>query len=278
MVVLMSGFNATSHGSQDFYPTYLQSQLGMDPTQITVITVVGQIGALIGAMCIGYISTFAGRRLTMLTAAVFGGAILPAYVLPKNMSLVACAFFEQFFVGGIWGIIAIHFRCRHSSNNHIGPIPIHLLELSPPALRSLLVGFTYQLGNLASSASATIQAIIAERFPLPPSATGDKRYDYGKVIGIFMGTIWAYDFFWLFLGPEMTQEERNEEADDAIQYERLKKEGMSLTQIGSARARGEFKSIRTRDTMDEEKGQPEHMEGDVARVESKEVSAEHIEN
>ena len=107
MVVLMSGFNATSHGSQDFYPTYLQSQLGMDPTQITVITVVGQIGALIGAMCIGYVSTFAGRRLTMMTAAVCGGAILPAYVLPKNMSLVACAFFEQFFVGGIWG--KLHF-------------------------------------------------------------------------------------------------------------------------------------------------------------------------
>ena len=103
MVVLMSGFNATSHGSQDFYPTFLQSQLGMDPSQITVITVVGQIGALIGATCIGYISTFAGRRLTMLTAVVFGGAILPAYVLPTNMSLVASAFFEQFFVGGVWG-------------------------------------------------------------------------------------------------------------------------------------------------------------------------------
>lgn len=103
MVVLMSGFNATSHGSQDFYPTFLSSQLFMDPTQITVITAVGQIGALTGGMTIGYISTFAGRRLTMMTAAVFGGAILPAYVLPRNMSLVASAFFEQFFVGGIWG-------------------------------------------------------------------------------------------------------------------------------------------------------------------------------
>jgi SHS family lactate transporter-like MFS transporter len=80
----MSGFNAISHGSQDFYPTFIQSQLGMDPIDVTVITVVGQIGALIGTTIIGYISTFAGRRLTMLTAVVFGGAIVPAYVLPPQ--------------------------------------------------------------------------------------------------------------------------------------------------------------------------------------------------
>jgi SHS family lactate transporter-like MFS transporter len=171
------------------------------------------------------------------------------------------------------------FQFNPLSNITPGPIPIHLIELSPPALRTLLVGFTYQLGNLASSASATIQAIIAERFPLPPSASGDKRYDYGKVIGIFMGSVWAYDFFWLFVGPEMTQEERDEAAEDAMHYERLKKEGMSLTQIGSARARGDFKTVRTRNTLDEEsKGQAEHMDRNVERVESKDETAEHIEN
>lgn len=63
------------------------------------------------------------------------------------------------------------------------------MELSPPALRSLLVGLTYQLGNLVSSASATIQATIGERYPLPPSATEASRFDYGKVIGIFMGAV-----------------------------------------------------------------------------------------
>jgi SHS family lactate transporter-like MFS transporter len=224
MVVLMTGFNSTSHGSQDFYPTFLTSQLGMNPTQVTVITVVGQIGALIGGTTIGYISTFAGRRLTMMTAAVIGGSILPAYVLPRNMSLVASAFFEQFFVGGIWG-----------------PIPIHLLELSPPALRSLLVGFTYQLGNLASAASATIQAVIGKRFPLPPDAKGNSRFNYGKVIGIFMCAVWAYDLLFLFFGPEMQQSEREEEAEHAMMNERMRKEGVSLAEIGMARARGDEK-------------------------------------
>ena len=94
-----------------------------------------------------------------------------------------------------------------------------------------------------------------------------------------MGSVWAYDFFWLFVGPEMTQVERDEAAEDAIHYERLKKEGMSLTQIGSARARGDLKTVRTRDTLDEEsKGQAEHMDRNVERVESKDETAEHIEN
>lgn len=50
-------------------------------------------------------------------------------------------------------------------------------------LRALIVGFTYQLGNLASAASSTIEATIGQRFPLPNGLNGEKRYDYGKVIG-----------------------------------------------------------------------------------------------
>jgi SHS family lactate transporter-like MFS transporter len=108
------------------------------------------------------------------------------------------------------------------------------MELSPPALRSLLVGLTYQLGNLASSASATIQATIGEKFPLPPSPTEPNRFDYAKVIGIFMGAVWAYDVIMLFIGPEMSQEERDEEAEAGLQVERLRKAGMSLSEVGAA--------------------------------------------
>ncbi|KAG6357518.1 hypothetical protein INS49_013395 [Diaporthe citri] len=219
MVVLMTGFNSTSHGSQDFYPTFLKNQVELDATDVTVISVVGQIGALIGGTTLGYISTFFGRRLTMCAACIFGGAILPAYVIPHSMKLVASAFFLQFFVGGVWG-----------------PIPIHLSELSPEALRATAVGLTYQLGNLASSAAATIQAIIGERFPLEPK-DGVARFDYGRVIGIFMGAVWAYDLLFLFLGPEMSEEERAEFAASANEFERLRKSGVSLADIGAERAK-----------------------------------------
>ena len=240
MVILMAGFNACSHGSQDLYPTFLKNQVQLGPTDVTVISVVGQIGALIGSTILGFISTFTGRRLTMMVACILGGAMIPAYVLPHNMALVASAFFQQFFVGGVWG-----------------PIPVHLIELSPPALRTVTVGLTYQLGNLASSASATIEAIIGERYPLPPTKTGVKRFDYSKVIAIFMGSVWAYQFFFVFLGPEMTEWERVEFAEHADDLERLRKSGMNMREIGEERVNAQMRKTESHDSKEEN---VEHLE------------------
>jgi SHS family lactate transporter-like MFS transporter len=117
-------------------------------------------------------------------------------------------------------------------------MPIHLLELSPIALRSLMVGLTYQLGNLGSSASATIQSIIGERYPLPAGPDGKARFNYGKVIAIFMGAVWAFILFFLFWGPEMSQEEREEEAEASLRLEQLRASGISLAEIGEAQFRG----------------------------------------
>lgn len=155
----------------------------------------------------------------MIICCIIGAAVLPAYIFPRSIKLIASAFFLQFFVGGVWG-----------------PIPIHLSELSPPALRTTAVGLTYQLGNLASSASATIQATIGERFPLPPK-DGIDRYDYGNVIAIFMAAVWVYQLVFLLLGPEMSQEERAEYAAEADHIEKMRKEGINLTEIGANKAK-----------------------------------------
>lgn len=215
----------------------------MNATQTTIITVVGQVGALTGGFIFGYISTFFGRRLTMMLCCIMGGALVPAYTLPRDMSLVAAAFFEQFSVMGVWG-----------------PIPIHLFELCPPALSSMLVGFTYQLGNLASSASSTIQAVIGERYPLPPAPDGTKRFDYGKVIAIFLGAVWAYILFFLFWGPEMTQEERDEEAEESKRLENLRRQGASLQEIGEQKFLGKNKDAELNVRVsEEEKPEAVHM-------------------
>jgi SHS family lactate transporter-like MFS transporter len=242
MVLIMTGMNSCTHGSQDFYPTFLKDQLGMNATNTTIITVVGQIGTFLGGALMGYLSTFFGRRLTMMVTCIFGGALIPAYVLPKNMSLVGTVFVEQFWVGGVWG-----------------PVPIHLMELAPPQLRTLMVGLTYQLGNLASSASSTIQSTIGERYPLPPLADGTKRYDYGHVIGIFMGAVWTYLFLVLLLGPEMSQEERQAEAEAAVHMERLRSEGVSLVQIGERRAEQSQESVDT--DLSEKRSPDEELAG-----------------
>ncbi|KAI1426300.1 carboxylic acid transporter [Xylaria sp. FL1777] len=243
MVVVMTGFNSCSHGSQDLYPTFLKNQVELDPTKVTVISVVGQIGALTGGTIFGYGSTFFGRRLSMMTCCVLGAAVLPAYILPRSLSLIASAFVLQFFVGGVWG-----------------PIPIHLTELSPPALRTTAVGLTYQLGNLASSASATIEATIGERFPLSPK-DGVERYDYGKVIAIFMAAVWVYMLIFLFFGPEMSQEERAEYGAEADHIEKMRKDGVSLDEIGANKAKLAFPGDESpRFTHSEKPTDIEHIE------------------
>jgi SHS family lactate transporter-like MFS transporter len=113
-----------------------------------------------------------------------GGALLYPYCFVTNHNIMAAAFFEQFAVQGAWGVI-----------------PIHLTELSPGSFRTFVVGTSYQLGNLVSCASATIEATIGERFPLPP-LKGVARYKYGLVICIFMGCVYAYVVVITFFGPE----------------------------------------------------------------------------
>ena len=46
-VMLMSGFNFLSHGSQDLYPTYLEQNKGFLPHRATVATIIGNCGAIV---------------------------------------------------------------------------------------------------------------------------------------------------------------------------------------------------------------------------------------
>lgn len=162
----------------------LENQLNFDENQVTVTQVVANLGAMSGGTIIGFISQSFGRRLSIIVVCIIGGALLYPYGFVSNERIIAAAFFQQFCVQGAWGVI-----------------PIHLMELSPGAFRTFVVGTSYQLGNLVSSASSTIEATIGERFPLPPK--GDtKRYSYGKVICIFMGCVYAYVIILTIIGPE----------------------------------------------------------------------------
>ncbi|KAJ5760028.1 Major facilitator superfamily domain general substrate transporter [Penicillium odoratum] len=185
LVLLMAGFNFMSHGSQDLYPTMLKSQYNFSANAVTVTQVVANLGALSGGTICGWASQIFGRRFSIIVISIVGGALLYPYTFVTTKSIMAAAFFEQFMVQGAWGVI-----------------PIHLMELSPGPIRTFAVGTAYQLGNLVSSASSTIESTIGERFPLPPSSTGAKRYEYGKVICIFMGCVFAYVILITLAGPE----------------------------------------------------------------------------
>jgi MFS transporter, SHS family, lactate transporter len=172
LVLLMAGFNFMSHGSQDLYPTMLNNQYEFSPDAVTVTQVVANLGAMTGGTVIGYCSQIFGRRFSIIFMCIVGGALLYPYTFVSTEKVAAAAFFEQFCVQGAWGVI-----------------PIHLMELSPGSFRTFVVGTSYQLGNLVSSASSTIESTIGDRFPLPPLIEKGKkinRFRYGLVICIFM--------------------------------------------------------------------------------------------
>jgi SHS family lactate transporter-like MFS transporter len=163
----------------------LEDQFMFSKNAVTVTQVVANLGALSGGTLCVWASQVFGRRFSIIMISIVGGALLYPYTFVDNHSVIAAAFFEQFMVQGAWGVI-----------------PIHLMELSPCSTRTFAVGTSYQLGSLVSSASSTIEATIGERFPLPPMADRTHRYEYGKVICIFMGCVFAYVILVTLAGPE----------------------------------------------------------------------------
>lgn len=190
LVFMMAGFNFMSHGSQDLYPTMLKAQLGFSADRSTVTNCVANLGAITGGLIIGHTSSFLGRRLSIMISCILGGALIYPWAFVTGPGINAGVFFLQFFVQGAWGVV-----------------PIHLSELSPAALRTSMVGLSYQLGNLASSASSTIEATIGTNFPIKDDNGVDIPgvYNYSLVMAIFIACVFVYLFIVTFLGPENRQ-------------------------------------------------------------------------
>jgi SHS family lactate transporter-like MFS transporter len=141
----MACFNALSHGSQDLYVTFLQVQRGFDTATTGTIAIVYSLGALAGGIFFGALSGRIGRRRAIALAAALVVPAIPLWAYSKTASMFAVGGFAmQFMVQGAWGVV-----------------PAHLNELSPPSVRAILPGFAYQLGNLAVSKMAPVQARLA---------------------------------------------------------------------------------------------------------------------
>jgi SHS family lactate transporter-like MFS transporter len=146
LILLMACFNAFSHGSQDLYPTFLQVQHGFGTDTTANIAIVYNLGALSGGILFGALSERIGRRRAIALAALLALPMIPLWAYSTApLMFAAGAFLMQFMVQGAWGIV-----------------PAHLNELSPGAVRAILPGFAYQLGNLAMAKMAPWQAGFAE--------------------------------------------------------------------------------------------------------------------
>jgi SHS family lactate transporter-like MFS transporter len=146
LILLMACFNALSHGSQDLYPTFLQVQRGFDARTTGTIAIVYSVGALAGGIFFGALSERLGRRRAIALAAVLVLPAIPLWAFSQAAPTLAVGgFVMQFMVQGAWGVV-----------------PAHINELSPPRVRAIFPGFAYQLGNLAMSRLAPVQAGFAE--------------------------------------------------------------------------------------------------------------------
>ncbi|CAK5263791.1 unnamed protein product [Mycena citricolor] len=183
-VLLMTGFNFLSHGSQDLYPTYMQKTKGFSPHLATIATIIGNCGAVAGGGVAGWLSQFLGRRITIVTFVLLTAVFIPLWILPNDFhGLAAGAFCVQFGVQGAWGIV-----------------PIHLAEMAPPAFRATFPGVAYQMGNMISSASAQIEATGGDH--LKTNIKGVVVPDYAKVQAILIGAVAAFLISVTIIGPE----------------------------------------------------------------------------
>jgi SHS family lactate transporter-like MFS transporter len=148
VILLMTAFNFFSHGTQDLYPTFLQKQHHLPTRTVSVITIVMNIGAIIGGMTFGFWSQRIGRRRAIVIAALMALPIIPLWAFSTTPLMLGLgAFLLQVAVQGAWGVI-----------------PAHLNELSPEEVRGTFPGFAYQVGNFFAASNATIQATIAAKY------------------------------------------------------------------------------------------------------------------
>jgi SHS family lactate transporter-like MFS transporter len=176
-IVLMTAFNFFSHGSQDAYPgLFLKVQHHFDTHLGSLMTAVGNIGAIFGGLFFGSMSEKIGRRRAIMIAALIALPALPFWAFGSTpLILAAGAFLMQISVQGAWGVI-----------------PVHLNELSPPEIRATFPGFVYQLGNLLAAVNLNLQVAIAE-------ARGN---DYGLAMAIVVGTVAVVITLMVAFGPE----------------------------------------------------------------------------
>ena len=186
VILLMTAFNAMSHGTQDMYQTFLGEQRGLSVKAKSIIGIIYAVGAICGGILVGHLSQKFGRRRLIILSAVCGIILIPAWVFSPALSmLVAGGFLMQFMVQGAWGIV-----------------PVHLNELSPGEVRGTFPGFAYQLGNLFAANTAVVEARLADHFR---NASGHP--DYAKALALFSFVI----FLAVIVLAAIGREERGKE-------------------------------------------------------------------
>jgi SHS family lactate transporter-like MFS transporter len=151
------------------YVTFIKVQKGFDNYTASLLTILGQCGAVVGGAICGYYSQFFGRRLTVVAAVSFGLALIPLWTLPNDWRVLAVGvFFLQAANNGSWGVM-----------------PVLLNEYAPPQFRGVFPGTVYQVGNMVSAPAAQIQTVAATHW------IKHGRPNYSQVMQIVLCIVFA---------------------------------------------------------------------------------------
>jgi SHS family lactate transporter-like MFS transporter len=181
VILLMTAFNAMSHGTQDMYQTFLGEQRHYGVTQKAATGIIYAFGAICGGTAVGHLSQEWGRRRSIILTTAFGIVLIPLWMFSPGFALLVIGGFAmQFMVQGAWGIV-----------------PVHLNELSPSVVRGTFPGFAYQLGNLFAANTAVVEAQLANHFR---DASGHP--DYAKALALFTLVVFLVLILLTAIGPE----------------------------------------------------------------------------
>src|SRR3954465_8148298 len=101
LVLLMGAFNFMSHGTQDFFPTFLEEDFGAGHTTTVVIALIYNAGGILGGMYFGALSQRFGRRRTIIVCAALALPVVPLFAFAPSLALITLgAFLMQIFVQG----------------------------------------------------------------------------------------------------------------------------------------------------------------------------------
>jgi MFS transporter, SHS family, lactate transporter len=145
LVLFLTFMGFCGHGTQDMYPTFLKTQRGFSAQSAAVMTMIANLGALVGGILVAMTSDRFGRRRSIACGLGIAILVIPLWVFsPGTAMLAAGAFFIQFGVHGAWGVV-----------------PAHISELAPDQIRGFMPGFAYQCGIFFAGSISYLQALFA---------------------------------------------------------------------------------------------------------------------
>ena len=174
LVIFLTFMGFCGHGTQDMYPTFLKTQRGFSAEGAAVMTMIANLGALVGGVLVALTSDRFGRRRAIACGLGLAILVIPLWVFsPATGMLALGGFLIQFGVHGAWGVV-----------------PAHISELVPDQIRGFMPGFAYQCGILLAGSITYLQALFG-------SATS-----YSNAMALTGLVVFASTAVVALLGPE----------------------------------------------------------------------------